>query len=124
MCSNFQQMLDRHKNILAIILLSCVSYILTSYFRGNVENVYGKAFELNNIDQSKQRFNTENISLAFFLQIYDKNVGHAPRLLEKIWEMENVYAIHVDAKVDDGKYFNFQEYIYGENISYKTNVFL
>jgi len=92
---------------------------LASYLKSNVEKVYGKALVSNDIVQTREQSKNKNLSLAFFLQIYDKNMEHAPRLLEKIWETDNVYAIHVDAKVDNGKYLEFQEFVYGGNVSYK-----
>jgi len=63
------------------------------------------------------------LTLAFFLQISGSTMGHTPRLLRKIYEPFNVYAIHIDRKVNATEVAALKKTLFDENPSYETNVF-
>ncbi len=65
----------------------------------------------------------EDTSLAYFIQVSSSTLDHLPRLLDRIWEPSNCYAIHVDAKVDGGEYQMLRERIYNQHKSYKGNIY-
>ena len=65
----------------------------------------------------------EPITLAFFVQISDSTIDHLPRLLRRIWEPCNLYAIHVDAKASGaGVLRSLRERLHAENGDYASNV--
>lgn len=73
---------------------------------------------------SGERTITENdeLTLSFFLQISESTMGHLPRLLRKLWEPVNVYAIHIDRKVSPELVRKLKESLYAENPRYIANV--
>ncbi len=64
------------------------------------------------------------VTLAFFLQISGSTMGHLPRLLAKIWEPCNVYAIHIDAKIPAQEVKTLHESLLKENSKYADNVYI
>lgn len=44
---------------------------------------------------------SESVRIAFFIQAYSETIHLLPSLLDVLWDSENIYAIHIDAKVSD-----------------------
>lgn len=63
-----------------------------------------------------------DLRLAYFVQISANTMGHLPRLLARIWERGNVYAIHIDEKVPKAQISGLRGMLERQNPEYAKNV--
>lgn len=47
---------------------------------------------------------TRHVRIAYFVQAYEQTLHLLPTLFDRIWDPENIYALHIDAKVSSDDY--------------------
>lgn len=72
--------------------------------------------------QVQPRQENDEARIAYLIQTYDQSIHLVPSLLEAIWHQDNIYAIHVDAKVPPRHTEQLLEVL--ESEKYRGNVFL